>query len=174
MMEVMAAKAVASSFARYVTMTAIGPRIDPHKLYTREELEELLPAGLLRLIIRQAATIDGLLSGRHVGDLIEDVFKQAALKPERSSSRTTTESMMYLTVAQVAEILSSSPREITRRVDAGKLRALDLNEGMGKKKRALRFRREWIEALEARMAVQPEEQPQAKFRFSTNGISQKR
>lgn len=166
MMEVMAAKAVAPSFARYLTMTAIGPRIDPHKFYTKEELEELLPATLLRLIIPKTTSIDGLFSGRQVGDLIEDVFKEAALKPERSSSRTTPERKLYLTVTQVAEILNSSSREITRLVDAGKLRAVDLNEGMGKRKRALRFRREWIDELEVRMAVQPEKQAKSKFRFS--------
>lgn len=155
-------------------MNATGPTIDPHKLYTREELEELLPATLLRLITPQTTSIDGLLYGRHVGDLIEDVFKEAAPKPERSSTRTTPERKMYLTVAQVAEILKSSSREITRLVDAGKLRAFDLNEGMGKKKRALRFRREWIDDLEALMAVQPEEQPHAKFRFTTNGNPRKK
>lgn len=59
MMEVMVAKAFAPSFARLLFMIAIGPRIDPHKLYRREVLEALLSAGLLRFSVPKAATIDG-------------------------------------------------------------------------------------------------------------------
>jgi hypothetical protein len=146
-------------------MISIGPRIDPHKLYTREETEGLLPATLLRLIIQKITLIDGLFSGRQIGDLIEDVFREASHGQKRSSSRTTSDKNIYLTVAHVAELLNSSPREITRLVDAGKLRAIDLNDGMGKKKRALRFRREWIEEMEARLMTEPERQLKPKFRL---------
>jgi excisionase family DNA binding protein len=173
-MEVIAATAIAPLSARYMSMISTGPRIDPHRLYTKEELAELLPATLLRLIISKTTSIDGLYSGRQVGDLIEDVFKEASLNPGRSSSRSTPEKEMYLTVAQVAEILNSSSREITRLVDAGKLRALDLNEGRGKKKRALRIRREWIEELEARLITNPEEQPKPKFVFAATRAHQKK
>lgn len=59
MMEVMAAKALTPSFARILSMIAIDPRIDPHKLYRREVLEALLSARLLRFSVPKAATIDG-------------------------------------------------------------------------------------------------------------------
>lgn len=174
MMEVMAVQVIAPSFVRYMTMIATGPRIDPHKLYTKEELEVLLPASLLRLIMPKAATIDGLFFGQQLDDLILAVFGEASSQDRRMFSSTSDTNKTYLTIAQVAEILKSSPREVTRLVDSGKLRALDLNEGMGKKKRQLRFRPEWIEDLEARMAVQPEEQPKPKFRLPATHSNQKK
>lgn len=154
-------------------MIATGPRIDPHKLYTQEELKALLPASLLRLIIRQAATIDDLYSGRQVGSLVEDVFKETPRWEQRSPSTTSAVKTTYLTVTQVAEILNSSPREVTRLVDSGKLRAIDLNEGQGKKKRQLRFRLEWVEELDARLALRAIELPKAKFRIPASRSSQK-
>lgn len=174
MMEVMAAKAVTPSFARYRTMIANGPRIDPYKLFTREELEDLLPPSLFQVIIRRAATIDGLLSGRQVGSLIEEVFQEASRGEERSPSMKTHQKKTYLTVAEVGEILSLSSREVTRLVDGGQLCAIDLNEGQGKKKRALRIRGEWIEELEARLITKPEEQPKSKFRLPATRAHQKK
>lgn len=173
-MVVMVLQAIPHSHARCQTMTTTGPRIDPQQLYTREELGELLPASLLRIIILKATKIEGLYSGHQVGKLILKAYEEGSGGDESGQSATSSVKSMYLTIAQVARILNSSAREVTRLVDAGKLMAMDLNEGMGKKKRALRFRREWIDDLEALMAVQPEEQPQAKFRFSTNGISRKK
>ena len=155
-------------------MFAAGPRIDPHKLYTIEELRDFLPASLLRSIIAKAAAIDGLFSGRQVGDLVEAVFREASHGMERSASSTSGEKRTYLTIAEVAEILHSSPREVTRLVDVGKLKAIDLNEGQGKKKRQLRFRREWIQELEDRLVLRPDEQPKPRFGFSAKGFSRKK
>ncbi|MCB2156061.1 helix-turn-helix domain-containing protein [bacterium] len=170
MMDVVAAKAIAPSITRYLTMIASGPRIDPHKLYTRDELEELLPATLLRLIIPKTTSIDGLFSGRQVDNLVQGLYDEASCGEQRAHRTTSDEKSAYLTRSQVAEILKSSPKEVTKMVEAGKLQAIDLNQGMGKKKRALRFLREWVEDLEARQATSSEVQPKSKFRFAQNGF----
>jgi len=139
----------------------------PGRLYSADDLHQVLPPTLARIVISRCRMIDGVILGQAVIEVLTRSFLDQADAASTSVSADLQRTDL-MTLKEAGEYMRVSERTISRMVAAGTITAQNLAQP-GSKKTLLRFTRGQLDRdMKKAETSTPTTPPSPKFRFKFN------